>query len=272
MRRMHLIEIHDQNWFPGFLREQVTDYLQVLLNLVRAYQPIAHRLREALESAGSDQVLDLCSGAGGPWSWLCRALERDGLPPIDVCLTDYYPHAKAFNRARVASHSRIHFLKDPVDARRVPAGLYGFRTFFSSFHHFPPGEARAILQDAVDHERGIGIFEVPGRYALTFLLVCLIPIATLLIAPFVRPFNWSRLIWTYLIPVVPLVLVFDGIVSCLRIYSPRELRELTGRLSADGYHWDIGVEKKLGRASVTYLIGYPTSITGKKRLNAPGNA
>ena len=25
MRRMQLIEIHDQPWFPGFLRDQVTD-------------------------------------------------------------------------------------------------------------------------------------------------------------------------------------------------------------------------------------------------------
>jgi len=258
---MQLVEIHDRNWFPGFLREQVTDFLQALLNVVRAYQPIVHRLRQALARDGGGQVLDLCSGAGGPWSWLYGALERDGLAPIEVCLTDYYPNVAAFERARATSHNRVHFCEVPVDARCVPSSLDGFRTFFSSFHHFQPQEARAILQDAVDRKRGIGVFEVPGRYPLTFLLVFLIPIATLLIAPFVRPFKWSRLLWIYLVPVVPFVLFFDGIVSCLRTYSPQELRELTGQLAADGYRWDIGVDKKFGRAPVTYLIGYSALLT-----------
>jgi hypothetical protein len=68
MRRLQFIEIHDRNWFPEFLRDEVTNFLQWLLNLAHAYQSIVPRLREALESAGSGQVLDLCSGAGGqPW-------------------------------------------------------------------------------------------------------------------------------------------------------------------------------------------------------------
>ena len=39
----------------------------------------------------------------------------------------------------------------------------------------------------------------------------------------------------YLIPVIPFVLWFDGIVSCMRTYSLRELGELTAGLPANGY-------------------------------------
>ena len=31
--------------------------------------------------------------------------------------------------------------------------------------------------------------------------------------PFVRPFRWSRLLFTYVIPLIPLLVLFDGTVS-----------------------------------------------------------
>jgi len=66
----------------------------------------------------------------------------------------------------------------------------------------------------------------------------------------------SRLVWTYLPPVLPIVGLFDGIVSCLRTYSPTELRELSRGL--DSYDWEIG-EKRNGWSPlvVTYLVGVP---------------
>jgi hypothetical protein len=272
MRRMQLIEIHDQSWFPGFLRDQVTDALQAIFDLFDLYKPILHRLIEALESAGTNQVLDLCSGAGGPWPRLCQVLDRTGARPVDVCLTDKYPHAMNVRRPQASSCDKLHFYPDPLDATKIPAGMNGFRTVFNSFHHFQPPEARAILQDAIDRRQGIGIFELPGRRVSTILLVFLIPLADWIVTPLLRPFRWSRLLYTYLIPVIPLVLWFDGIVSCLRAYSPQELDELTEGLSPNQYQWDRGEEKGgLLRVPITYLIGYPDpalhrSVSGGVRV------
>jgi hypothetical protein len=270
---MHLIEIHDQPWFPGFLRDYVTDALQLIFDVGSVYKPIVDRLRKALEDTGAHRVLDLCSGAGGPWLWLGRVFEQEGCLPIDICLTDRYPNARAFDQARIASRSNIHFHPEPVCATEIPVELSGFRTLFISFHHFRPHEARAILQDAVDKQQGIGIFEVPGRHVVSMLLVFLMPAADLVLTPFVRPFQWSRLIWTYLIPIIPIVLWVDGIVSCMRSYSPRELGELTGGLSANGYRWDIGEERGGSLPlPVTYLIGYPNPAAtkgGGERLPVP---
>jgi hypothetical protein len=62
-----------------------------------------------------------------------------------------------------------------------------------------------------------------------------------------------------LISIVPFVLFFDGIVSCLRTYSMEELTELTGGLSSSGYRWEVGTEKgRFVNFPVTYLIGYPS--------------
>jgi hypothetical protein len=256
MRRMQLIEIHDQPWFPAFLRDQVTDDLQVLLNIGKPYGDILPQLREGIERAGADRVLDLCSGAGGPWPWLIAALEWLEGMRIRVELSDKYPNAEARERARRNS-TKLYYHPDSVDATRVPREMSGFRTLFTSFHHFPPEQARAILRGATASGRGIGVFEIPGRRPLTLLLLPLIPIADILLAPFLRPLSLRHLAWRWLIPIVPLVLFFDGIVSCLRAYSPGELRELAN-LSDAGYTWKIGCEKRgLLRLPITYLIGYP---------------
>jgi hypothetical protein len=66
------------------------------------------------------------------------------------------------------------------------------------------------------------------------------------------------LLWTYLVPIIPLVLLFDGVVSCLRTYRPQELRELIEKLTAAEYQWESGeYSRAIGEAPITYLIGYP---------------
>jgi len=127
---------------------------------------------------------------------------------------------------------------------------------FTSFHHFSPDQARAILQNAVDDGRDIGIFETTKRSPLTISLMLPWALMPIFFTPWIRPFRWSRLFWTYVTPVIPFVFLFDGIVSCLRTYRPDELREMVGDLTAAGYHWQIGEQSGMpGEMPITYLIG-----------------
>jgi hypothetical protein len=267
MRRVQFIELHEQAWFPSSLRDYVTDALQFGFNLFKAYAPIAPLLEGALDAAGSGSnsgksIVDMCSGAGGPWLDLCRKLQSrqaDGKPgALQICLTDKYPNLGAFQKVRAASENRITFYPDSVDARKVPGELKGFRTMFTAFHHFSPEDARAILQNAVDAGEGIGVFEATRRAPSTMGLMFAFVFALFVGTPWIRPFRWSRLLWTYLVPILPLVLAFDGVVSCLRTYRPEELREMVEKLNAGGYRWEIGEHSRsLGDAPITYLIGYP---------------
>jgi hypothetical protein len=241
MSRLHLVELHDLPWCPRSLRDALTDFLAFALNLGRTYAAAGRMLRQAVRRTGATRVVDLCSGAGGPWSRL------GGEVGVPVVLTDLFPHRGA---------SLYHV---PVDARAVPPGLKGFRTLFTSFHHFRPAEARAILADAVRARQGIGIFEAARRRPVDIALIALTWLGVLVAMPFVHPFRWSRLFWTYLPPVLPLVGTFDGIVSCLRWYSPAELRYLVRGF--DEYEWDIGVTRSPGSPlHMTYLIGVPKGI------------
>ena len=214
------IEFHDQEWFPKILRDYVTDGLQFVFNFVRIYQPIVPCLNKAIRMAKTRRVVDLCSGGGGPWLWLRTVLQNASKLPVAVCMTDKYPNIPAFEGIRQNTQGQVTFYAESVNAARLPKELSGFRTIFTSFHHFQPQEALAILQDTVDARDGIGVFEVARRQPLAILSTVLMLLGGFLAAPFIRPFRFSRLLWTYLIPVIPLVLFLDGVVVA-RLFEGR---------------------------------------------------
>jgi hypothetical protein len=260
MRRLHLFEIHDQDWCPRMIRDAETDYLQFVVAKTKPYAAMVPVLATALQRTGTRQVLDLCSGAGGPWQWLHAALAAKGLN-VSVRLTDKYPNAGAVDRVSRLANPSIRYHAQPVDATRVPEELSEFRTMFSAFHHFRPEEARSVLADAVRRRQGIGVFEGTHNSLCGWLVMLLVPLMVLLTTPFIRPFRWSSLLWTYLIPVVPLVSLIDGLVSSLRTYTVRELRELTEALDAKNFQWEIGeVKSTAGPIPITYLIGVPVGL------------
>jgi hypothetical protein len=265
MRRVQLIELHEQPWFPSSLRDDVTDAVQFGFNLLKAYATIAPLLQNLIDSTGNgttecQSIVDMCSGGGGPWLDLSRKLrcrKAGDSAALQIWLTDKYPNLEAFERVSASSDHHITYYPESVDAMNVPRALKGLRTMFTSFHHFSPEDARAILQNAVDAGESVGIFEITRRAPSTIGIIFMGVLLLFLHTPRIRPFRWSRLLWTYLIPIIPLVLLFDGVVSCLRTYRPQELREILEKLSACNYQWKIG-ELAGGRAPVTYLIGYPT--------------
>lgn len=255
LKRFHLFEIEDQQWCPKIIRDGVTDFLQHIVLSFALYRPISNRLKKALTFSKQTNVVDLCSGGSGPWKFLLKELEDHNL---NVTLTDLYPNHSAFQKAKSLFPNNISFLKSPVDASNVPTELFGFRTLFSSFHHLPPNQAQEILQNAVDAKVGIAIFESTQRHPLSLLYMLFTPLLVLAYVPFIRPFRWGRLFWTYIIPLIPLIVMFDGIISCLRTYNKEELKALTEKLTGAQYHWEIGLEP-IGKLpiGVTYLIGFP---------------
>jgi hypothetical protein len=256
MRRIQFIELHEQTWFPIFLRDEVTDALQCGLNLLRAYAPVAPMLGTLLTATGAPRIVDICSGGGGPWLELFLALRGSGV--IQITLTDKYPNGGAFESVSAASGNQVKFCPDSVDALKVPRGLTGVRTIFSSFHHFPPDVAAAILQDAVDAGQPIGVFEITRRAPSAIALMLPWSLLAFLYTPLIRPFRWSRLLWTYVVPLIPLVLLFDGVVSCLRSYHPQEMLEIARKLTGTEYDWSAGeISEAAVGIPITYLIGCP---------------
>jgi hypothetical protein len=260
MRRLHLFEWEDLRGFPHAWRNYLTDMLQFSFTLGAHRAPvITNKLHQLLDTTGCNEMVDLCSGSSGAILWFREKLEEQRGSPVHVILTDKYPNLYSFRHFAERSDGRVRFHRDPVDAAAVPGDFPGVRTMLTAFHHFDREVARGVLADAVRHRRAIAVFE-PSERTLRAILLVLFggPLAVLLLTPFVRPFRWGRLLWTYLLPVVPLALVWDGVVSCLRSYTVAELSAITAGLAGDGYRWEVGRERLDGLpAAVTYVVGLP---------------
>ncbi|MDP5172730.1 MAG: class I SAM-dependent methyltransferase, partial [Bacteroidia bacterium] len=218
MSRIHLIEFHEQSWVPAILREGVTDYLRAVTKIAGHYGAILPLLQTTLEESGAQQILDLGSGAGGGWPELQPQITTAQGDPVKVWLSDLQPNFPAWKALKNDGNGYIDFVEAPTDARKPGHG--GLRTMFNLFHHFRPSDAKAILKDASDQRQPILIIEALDDSPIqAFLILILAPIMVLLITPVIRPFRWTRLLFTYLIPVIPLMVAWDGFVSILRLYS-----------------------------------------------------
>jgi hypothetical protein len=140
----------------------------------------------------------------------------------------------------------------------VPPKLAGVRTMFSAFHHFRPDAARAILRDAFERRRAICIFESGSGTLLGIVAMLGVPLAVLALMPLARPFRWPHLLFTYFVPLTPFIVLWDGIVSMLRIYSPGQMQKLAAGLQSRDYSWEFGNIKVRGIPDkLPYLIGRP---------------
>lgn len=255
MSRIHLFEFEDLAWFPKFLRNYETDFLRFLSNKTGLFKPVIPIVNRGLKNSSSEYIVDLGSGGGGPLPGLIPLLLKKH-PDLKILLTDYYPNIPAFRLLRTKT-THIDYSEKSIDARNVPKSLKGLRTLFLSFHHFKPVDAKKILQNAIDSGEPIAVFEGQERSLPSILAMLLSPLSVLLITPFIGPFKIGRIIFTYLIPIVPLIVLWDGVVSSLRTYSVKEMQEIVNELdNGESYKWEVG-RKKSGRGVILYLLGTP---------------
>ncbi len=254
--RLHLFEFEDFSWYPNFLREGQTDYLRFLMKLFQEYKLAIPILgKDALQTQKS-YLLDLCSGGGGTMLLLKSYWEKELGIPFKAKLTDLYPNLSAFQHISDITEGAITYETEPLNALDLPYDPEAFVSIFNGFHHFKPEEAGQFLKKITDKKMPIGIFEPLEKSWLQLILntlaVCLFIFPATL---FIRPFKWTKIIFTYLIPLIPICTLWDGWVSVFRLYDPQKLREMTQPYN-DTYEWKIGMAKHTF-GSIIYCIGLP---------------
>lgn len=260
MKRIHLFEFEDFHWFPNFLRMSMTRYILTMHRLLGSADDVAQLLAPVLKRTSTHQIIDLCSGAGGPMEEVKQVLETQyDFSNLSLTLTDLYPNTEVAAQINAQKDPNLSYLTEPVDATNVSKGKEGLRTMVCSMHHMRPETAQNILRAAQQDRQPICIYEISDN-SLPFILWWLaIPTSFLMVfflTPFVRPLSFRQIIFTYLIPLLPIFIAWDGAVSNARTYTLADWDEILAQLPSDNYTWKKGIIK--GKAgNKMYLIGEP---------------
>jgi hypothetical protein len=241
---------------PQNLRNFSKDFLLFISNKFDIYRPIVPIIEKGLAKTPNPKIIDLTSGTGRGWLSLRKHLIKK-YPNLRVTLTDFCPNLDALGNVAARGGETFEFMPTSVDARFVSSSMKGMRTQFLSLHHFCPEDATLILQSAVEAQTPIAIFELQERTWKNILTMIFSPINVLFSTPFIKPFKISRLIFTYLIPIVPFIVLWDGVASCLRTYSESEMQQLVEATPQyEAFEWEIGRIHHKGMP-ILYLLGCP---------------
>ena len=266
MKRIPLFEFEDYPWLPSFIRVGITRLLAVLHRLMGTSTVLAGLLAEIRTTIAYDQIVDLGSGSGGPMPEVIDLLNSGSSdPPVSLILTDKYPNPNTVSQFNAEAFPHTRYLVKPVDARDLNQTPSGLKTMIASFHHMHPKTARAILESAAQNKQPLLIYELAQNNIPTLLWWLLLPLSlvilflmTWVMTPFVRPLTWKQLLFTYLIPVIPIVYAWDGQASLMRTYTFKDLESLLPAQKQNGYSWKMQeVRKANGKSAGYYLFGAP---------------
>ena len=258
MKRIHLFEFMDLDRYPDFLRRIQTNILQVVMNQTKGFDYAVPYIDDMLAKTKCGTLTDLCSGAAGPWLRIYNKLKSK----VNLRLSDKFPNGKMFEKIKKDTNGEIDYIGSPIDVLDADFKENAVYTMFTAFHHFKPDEVKTILKNIQDKRAAICIFDYAPAKGLVLALSPLTFIIGILqfyfLSFLVRPFTLTRLLFTNIIPVVPLVSAWDGIVSALRKYDKDSLLAITKDIEKPGYTWKAECDFSLSKSSpMVCLLGRP---------------
>lgn len=260
MKRIHLFEFEDFSWFPNSLRMCMTRYIEMMHRLLDSKTDLKSLLIKGLEHSEEKHIYDLCSGAGGPMPEVLKEIhQEENYKDTKLTLSDLYPNTKVIKEIQAKNDGYLEYLEAPVDATNVDTTKVGLRTMICSMHHMPPTVAKNILADAKKDRQPICIFEISDNSVPPMPLwwIAILPtfITVFFLTPLIRPMSWQQIVFTYIIPLLPIFIAWDGAVSNIRTYTLNDWDEILEDLQSDDYVWEKGIIKN--KVKKSYLMGYP---------------
>lgn len=260
--RIQLFEFCDSDFLPRRLREVFMQSLNMIHTVVSPYT----RLREVYLDWGAQQcdgkVLDLASGGGDHIASILKGVNGSKDSPVTIVLSDLYPQEARYRELQARfSAKRIDFISEPVDAMTVmsnqdlPQGI----SLFTGMHHFKPEMAQHLVSQTVENGKQLFIAEFSQRSWFDLLLPFVVGLPLSLASPFVNLFRGKNVsVFSFfvccIIPIVPLMVCFDGIVSVLRIYRKEDIESFLEASGVSKERLKSGSFRCGGVGTVSYYI------------------
>jgi len=212
-------------WFPATLKILVSEFLSWFVLKVNATKPFIPLIDNILLETNTKRIINIEFDLGAGIETVAPFLRKD-IAVISI------------------PQSSLYVLQD---------GMY---LYINSFHQLPAEEAKKSLKRIA--KSGNPVVIVEGNNDSLWQIVGMtifVPLSVLLSAPLVKPFRISRIFFTYLIPILPIVIMIDGCLALLKLYNPADLKTLTSDLNIPNYEWKTGKNDNGRGGKIIYLTG-----------------
>jgi len=265
MKRKELFEFEDSRHLPKFVRNSLTGLIKVLHKMMGTSEVIADLIAEINKDFSFNRIIDLGSGSGGPMVEVSKILKQDlNTAHISILLSDLYPNKEVIEKFKLDTIIGVDYNETAIDATDFSSMPIGLKTMIASFHHLSPKQAKNVLQSAQTHKQPILIYEIAKNKIPFIIWLLLLPISlvilfimTWLMSPFVRPFTFKQFVFTYIIPIIPIVYAWDGQASLIRTYTFNDIKSLFPKQQKN-YKWILeDAYKTNNKKQGYYIIGLP---------------
>ncbi len=246
-------EFMDQSWVPDSLHATLRDVLGFHLRLTLGYY-YRWAAAEALAKAkrlGASKVVELGAGSAGFSETLARMV-RDRGEDLTVEISDLHPQPARYRELEQMFPGIVSAHVEPLNfLTRTEPSPTDIVVFSAAFHHIPKGDRHAVL--AGMRGRRVLIFESVTRN-LPSIFGCAVGFLPAMLTPLyflgTAQGRWRRFVWCWLLPVAPLMVAWDGVVSCVRCWTEDEWRSELARLG-------IGAKSvTIERRRFSHMIGW----------------
>lgn len=230
---LFLFEFMDHPRTPRILRETLLDVLDYCNSDFRPYyREIAQEISEIARERDLTTIVELGAGYAPLTSELAKLNRKD----LTLIPCDLYPETTPWKTLVSQFGERVQPIYEPVDLTvRQDWPEKTVLVLCATLHHIPPAIRRATLKTLHDSAHCILIFEPIRKtpFSMFLVLFALIPALLTPAFRFNRPGRLRRVLFCWLLPIVPLMFVWDGLVSCLRQWSTAEWSRFTASLPND---------------------------------------
>ena len=168
------------------------------------------------------KVVELGAGRGPVTNELVKHDETKGMRLV-TC--DLVPNVVEYQKLAANYPDRVFPIYSPVDLTQTQESLNDAVLVLAGVMHHIPFELRpAVIGSLSETNSQVAIFEPLLRTWLSMFMATLsfFPAILLPITFLRRPGKFRRILWCWLIPIVPFMFIWDGVTSCLRQWTVKE--------------------------------------------------
>lgn len=227
-RNCHLFEFCDAPWTPRFFRKTLLEVLEyVNTRFVNYYQSLVEQIIEDAIKHNIEFIVELGAGTCAPLTKrLAKEPRADHLRLIPC---DLYPDTAEYTVLENQYPEQVLAMLESVDfshPHRWPSNT--MVVLSTAFHHILPENRARVVANLTQSADRIMVFESVRKTTLSWMRawLAIFPALLLPIGYWNKPGGFRRVLWCWILPVVPLMWLWDNIVGHLRLTTEKQWLEL----------------------------------------------